>query len=75
MNPYECQRSGSFSDLGSRSLGLNVHQNFKHLLRNHWPNWSPILYRTFKPQGYKVYVIGPCHLTKMASMPIYDKNL
>ena len=24
--------------------------------------------------GIKVYVIGPGHMTKMASMPIYGKN-
>ena len=38
MNPYECQRSRSFSDFGSRSLGLNVKKktkkNFKNLLQN-----------------------------------------
>ena len=25
--------------------------------------------------GTKVYVNGPCHMTKMATMPIYGKNL
>ena len=25
--------------------------------------------------GKKVYIIGPGHMTKMAAMPIYDKNL
>ena len=25
--------------------------------------------------GKKVYVNGPGHMTKMAAMPIYDKNL
>ena len=54
MNPYECQRSRSFSDLGSRSLGLNVHQNFKYiLLRNQRAISSQILYRTFMPHRNK----------------------
>ena len=25
--------------------------------------------------GTKVYINGPCHITKMAAMPIYGKNL
>ena len=25
--------------------------------------------------GTKVYINGPCHMTKMAAMPIYGKNL
>ena len=25
--------------------------------------------------GMKVYIKGPCHMTKMATMPIYGKNL
>ena len=25
--------------------------------------------------GKKVYINGPCHMTKMAAMPIYGKNL
>ena len=25
--------------------------------------------------GTKVYINGPCHVTKMAAMPIYGKNL
>ena len=53
-------------DLGSRSLGLNVHQNFKHLLlRNHRANSSQILYRMSVPHG---------NMTKMVGMPIYGKK-
>ena len=74
MNPYECQSSKPFSELGSRLLGLNVHQNFRYLLRNHRANSSQILYRTFMPNGTKVYIIGPDHMTKMVGMPIYGKN-
>ena len=32
MNVYEHQRLRSFSDLGTRSLGLHVNQHFKGLL-------------------------------------------
>ena len=40
MNLYEYQQSGSFIDLGPRSLRFNI---FKHLfLRNSWANWSQI---------------------------------
>ena len=61
MNPYEYQRLRSFSDFGSRSLGLNAHQNFKYLLlRNHRANSSKILYRTSVTQKglepYKSYI-------------------
>ena len=72
MNPYECQRSMSFSDLGSRSLELNVHRNFKYLLlRNHRANLRQILFRISMPHGYKC----PGHMTKIGAMPIYGKTL
>ena len=74
MNPYECQRSRSFSDIGSRSLGLNDHQNFKHVLRNHRANLCQILYTTSMPNSNKVYTIVPGHVTKMATLPVYGKN-
>ena len=47
----------------------------KHfLLRNHWTDWSQVLYGISIPRGTKVYITGPVHMTKMAVMPIYDKN-
>ena len=74
MNPFKCQSSRSFSDLGSRSLGLNVHQNFKHHLGNHWAYSNQILHTTSMPHGKKNYIIGPVNMTKVADMPMYDKN-
>ena len=63
-------------DLGSRSLGLNVHQNFKYLLfRNQRANLSQILFRLSMPHGKKDYIIGHGHMTKMAAMPIYGETL
>ena len=45
---------------------------FKHLLlRNHWANQSQISY----DGGTKVCSNGPGHMTKLAAMPIYGKNL
>ena len=47
MIPYECKRSRSFGDLGSRTLGLNVYQNFKYLLlRNHMANSSDFIQKS-----------------------------
>ena len=39
---------------------------FKHLLWNHWVDWSQISW----DGGTKVCSIGPDHMTKMAAMPI-----
>ena len=83
----KCQRSMSFSDLGWRSLGLNVHQNFKHLLRNHRANLIQILYRIFMPhenkslfcsREEKMFYITWCSwraFIQIGSMPIYGKIL
>ena len=50
---------------------------FKHLLlRNHWANWSQISYEVSMGwENEKVCSNGPGHMTKMAAMPIYGKNL
>ena len=75
MNPYECQKSRSFSDLGSRSLGLNVHQ-ISNIFSSETK--GPIQVRFYIEHlcvtGTKVYISGPGHMTKMAVMPIYGKN-
>ena len=73
MNHYEYQRSRSFIDLYRRSLRFNI---FKLLfLETAWPieaifhvepSWDGIM---------KVSTNGLCHMTKMATMPIYAKNL
>ena len=44
---------------------------FKHLLlRNHWDN-----HRSICGMGKKICSTGPGHMTKMADMAIYGKNL
>ena len=49
---------------------------FKHpLLRNHWANQSQISYGASMGWGTKVCSNVPGHMTKMATMPIYVKNL
>ena len=52
---------------------------FKHLLlRNHWAT-GPIKVKFHEEPpwdgGTKVCSAGPGHMTKMATMPIYGKNL
>ena len=72
MNLYEYQRSRSFIDLGPRSLRFNISNFFpeKPLGRlkafDEDPPWDG---------GTKVCSNGPCHMTKMAAMPIYGKNM
>ena len=52
MNVKGQGHSAPWLKVTARSLGLNVHQNFKYLLlRNHRVNSSKILYRIFKPHG------------------------
>ena len=59
-------------------------QKFKlDLLRNYCADLNQTLYENFQVQvneppwegGTKVYINGPGHMTKMAAMPIYGKNL
>ena len=72
MKIYEYQRSRSLIDLGpnlSDSIFLNFFSSVTtgqveakfHLE----PPWDG---------GMKAYSKGPGHMTKMATMPIYDKN-
>ena len=69
MNRCKYQRSRSFIDLDPRSLRLNT---FKLFLRNRWskfhvePPWDG---------GTKSCSNDPGHMTNMAAMPIYGKNL
>ena len=62
MNPYEYQRSRSFTDLGSRSLETAKPIEAKFHLYSPWD------------EGTKVYANGLGHMIHMAAMPIYDKN-
>ena len=66
MNLYEYQRSRSFNDLGPRSLRFNI--------------FKPLFLRKFRVDppwdgGTKVCSNGPGHMTKIAAMPIYGKNI
>ena len=40
-----------------------------------WPIKAKFHVESYWEGGMKVYVNGPGHMTKMAAMPIYDKNL
>ena len=73
MNLYEYPRSRSFNDLGPRSLRLNI---FKFLfLRNCVADWSQILCGASMGWGNESLINGLSHMTNMANMPIYCKNL
>ena len=51
-------------------------QNLKlGFLRNHWASRSQILYVSFQVQGNEFFWHDAGHMTKMAAMPIYGKNL
>ena len=72
MNLYEYQRSRSFIDLHSRSLRFTF-SNFFSLETS-----RPIEAKFVEPpwdRGMKVCSNGLCHMTSMAAMPIYGKNL
>ena len=73
MNLWEYHWSRSFIDLGPRSLRFNI---FKFLfLRNRSANWSQISCGASMGWGKKVCSNGPGHMTKMAAIPIYGKNM
>ena len=46
----------------------------KHLLWNCFANQSQILCEVSVGRGNNVYINDPCHMTKMATMPIYGKH-
>ena len=73
MNICEYQRSRSFIDLGPRSLRYNILNFFSSITTRPFeakfhvePPWNG---------GTKACSNGPGHMTKMAVMPIYGKNL
>ena len=73
MNLCEYQMSRSFIDLGPRSLRFNI---FKFLfLRNCMADWNQILCGASMGSGNESLVKDLGHMTKMADMPIYGKNL
>ena len=56
-----------------RRLSVNI---FKYLLlRRHWPIEATFYVEALYVGGTKVPSNGHGHMTKMAAMPIYDKNL
>ena len=48
---------------------------FKHLLSNRFTNQSQISRGASLGRGDEIYINGPGHMTKMATMPIYGKIL
>ena len=72
MSLYGYQRSRSFIDLGPRSL-----RSFSILffLETAWPIEAKFYVEPPWDGGTKVWSNGLGHLTKMAAMPIYVKNL
>ena len=56
-------------------IDKDLHLLFKHLLRNDWADWSQISYGVSMGWGNKSFSNGPGHMTKMAAMPTYGKNL
>ena len=73
MNLYEYQRSRPFTDLGPRSLKFNI---FKFLFLRNYLAYEARFYVEPPWDGWtKVWSNGLGHMTKMATMPIYDKNL
>ena len=69
MNPYECQRSRSFSDTGPRSLGLYGHQHFK--ISENAGLISIKNAASRRGWGGGFYLNGAGHMTKMAATSIY----
>ena len=48
---------------------------FKHLLLNNWPINAKFHVNPSWEVGKKVNINGTGHMTKMAAIPIYGKNL
>ena len=73
MNLYEYQRSGSFINLGPRSLRFTFSNFFSSEIA--WPIKAKFHVEPSWDGGMKVCSNGPGHMTIMAAMPIYGKNL
>ena len=74
MNLHEYQRSRSFIDLGPRSLRFKTFSNFFFL------ETARLIEAKFHVEppwdgGMNLNTNGLCHMTKMAAMPVYGKNL
>ena len=73
MNLYEYQRSRSFTDLGP-NLSDSVFLNFFSSITTR-PIEAKFHVELPWNRGMKASSNGPGHMTKMAAMPIYGKNL
>ena len=73
MNLYEYQRSRSFIDLLPRSLWFTFSNFFS--LQTSRPIEAKFHVEPLWDRGMKVCLNGLCHMTSMAAMPIYGKNL
>ena len=73
MNLYDYQRSRSFIDLGPRSLRFTFSNFFS--LETARPIETKFHVEPPWDGGMKVCSHGPGHMTNMATMPIYGKNL
>ena len=73
MNLYEYQRSRSFIDFSPRSLTFT----FSNFFSLETSTRTEANFHVEPPLdgGTKIYTNGPGHMTSMAAMPIYDKNL
>ena len=70
---YEYQRSRSFIDLHPRSLRFTFSNFFS--LKTFRPIEAKFHVEPPWDRCMKVYSNGLCHMTNMAAMPVYDKNL
>ena len=73
MNLYKYQRSRSFTDLHPRSLRFTF-SNFVSLETSR-PFEAKFHVEPPWDRGMKICSNGLCHMTNMAAMPIYGKNL
>ena len=69
----EYQRSRSFFDLGQRSLRFQSWNFF--FLKNSWAIWNQSSYESLREHGNEIYTNELGHMTNMAAMLIYGKNL
>ena len=70
---YEYQRSRSYIDIGPSSLRFTFSNFFS--LETAWPIEAKFHVEPPWDGGMKVCSNGPGHITNMAAMPIYGKNL
>ena len=72
MKLSECQRSRPFFDLGQRHSDFKVKLVF---LKNSWEIGTKAHMKAKGRMRMKIYANELGHMTNMATMPIYGKNL